>query len=133
MNFYGLAADWFPKDNYIVMIMQSFGAGNYVVIDLDLKSVKNFSPYPNHGLQNEHKLKKEDIHEIEAILNLPDFGDIKPEHNIEHLEYMDGGEWIYFHSKVNTMYMTFTHVSPNNKVVRRIISLYYRLNDTQKN
>jgi len=128
IRFYAASEPEFPPNNYIVIFMQHFSACNFVLIDLEQGSVKNYSPYENVGLRNEDSLSKEDKNKIEDILHSAHFHDIESEHQVEMIEGVDDGEWIYFFSKIDGQIKKFTHAFPEDKLVLRIIEIYHKLN-----
>lgn len=117
-----------PIDNYVIIGLRGFGPNNYLVLDLNYKNIRIYSPYESKGLLLNRELKKAEIDEIFEIFESEEYMKLPETNNKAALD----AEEVDIKSIINKRKKHIHYIMPDDRIIRRIIRLYNGLNSVTK-
>jgi len=112
-----------PADNFIVIGMRGFGPSDYLVLDMNKKNLRIYSPNEEDGLELRRELKKEEVASIIAIFESKEYTELA---NGNSTIALDGQE-IDIISRIKKIDRHIHHTMSKDKTMKRIVKLYEEL------
>lgn len=115
-----------PEKSYIVFYVRSFGPDKYIILDLDGREARIYSPYKSQGLLHTHRMTDSEHQKSTLLLTSDQVRNI-PERSgkvaFDAFEFSAQGI-------IDGKALEFHHILPENKVVLDLYELYKYFCDT---
>lgn len=114
-----------PKGDYVLLFARSMGPDKYILVDLNQKEARIYSPYRAEGLLHIHRMTEAEYEESAVLLRSEPVGQI-PKHSnkvaFDAFEFSARG-------LIDGKPLEFQHILPEDKSVLLIYDIYKRFRD----